>query len=410
MKRSKYEVLVLNPSFYMLGGGEKYMGYMLHTLETMYSDINIDILVYDFGGVSVETAEYPTIQHLNDRFALNLKKTKLKKIRIPQLGSRMREFYRMQIVYQISKSYDLFINCNFLSKQKAGASRNIYLCMFPPKPEEHNGVGLMRLWRKYKDENFRNYDQYLTISAYTDQWLKKYWPEMQKQQNVLLYPPVLPERSGIYSEEFAETSDERISTEEYLKNKKKIILCVGRFIKNGHNKKQLEMVRAFLDAKDCLKDFTFHIIGSVSKRPEDLEYLKAVREQAADEPRIVFHENCEPEELDALYHDAGYFWHAAGYQEDSLAEPEKMEHFGITTVEAMYHGLVPIVVNRGGQTEIVEDGCGFLWETLDDCVNYTAMLGNDAELRIRMAENAMKRAEDFSVESFVKRCREIFVG
>jgi hypothetical protein len=60
-----------------------------------------------------------------------------------------------------------------------------------------------------------------------------------------------------------------------------------------------------------------------------------------------------------------HVWHATGYGFDAEQYPAKQEHFGMTTVEAMSAGAVPVVLNTGGQREIVTHGDdGFLWGEL----------------------------------------------
>ncbi|MCA1602183.1 MAG: glycosyltransferase, partial [Acidobacteria bacterium] len=96
------------------------------------------------------------------------------------------------------------------------------------------------------------------------------------------------------------------------------------------------------------------------------------------------------------------FWHAAGYGEDESTRPIFVEHFGISTVEAMAAGCVPVVINKGGQREIVQHGVnGFLWDTLEELKEYTAMLMNDDKLHARMAEAARESARLYSREMFV---------
>ena len=62
------------------------------------------------------------------------------------------------------------------------------------------------------------------------------------------------------------------------------------------------------------------------------------------------------DELLELYSRASLFWHAAGHGQDDRRHPERLEHFGITTVEAMAHGAVPLVFPAGGPAEVVADG------------------------------------------------------
>ena len=63
--------------------------------------------------------------------------------------------------------------------------------------------------------------------------------------------------------------------------------------------------------------------------------------------------NIPVSELQEMYRQAGIFWHFCGLLQ---TEPALVEHFGMTTVEAMQNGCVPVVFDGGGQREIVEEG------------------------------------------------------
>ena len=87
-----------------------------------------------------------------------------------------------------------------------------------------------------------------------------------------------------------------------------------------------------------------------------------------------------------------------------IATPELSEHFGTVTVEAMAARCVPIVINKGGQREIVKHGVsGFLWDTLEELGQYTTCVARDEQLRVRMAEAARSRAQMFSTENFLEQ-------
>jgi glycosyltransferase involved in cell wall biosynthesis len=108
-------------------------------------------------------------------------------------------------------------------------------------------------------------------------------------------------------------------------------------------------------------------------------------------------------ELKRAYERAKIFWHATGYGEDDLRRPDLAEHFGMATAEAMAAGCVPIVINRGGQREIVEHGVnGFLWDTVEELKEYTLRLTHDDRLLTRMSESARRRAQCFSRENFLR--------
>ena len=112
--------------------------------------------------------------------------------------------------------------------------------------------------------------------------------------------------------------------------------------------------------------------------------------------------NVPRDELRSLFAKSKIFWHAAGYGEDDGTDPFQAEHFGISTVEAMAAGAVPVVYDKGGQSEIVEhERSGYLWKRLDELREYTTRLANDEELRARMATAAQLRAQRFTREGFL---------
>ena len=78
-----------------------------------------------------------------------------------------------------------------------------------------------------------------------------------------------------------------------------------------------------------------------------------------------------------------------------------MEHFGITTVEAMAAGTVPVVTNSGGHLETVILGqSGYLWDSIDQLVKQTVALAKDEPLLHKIARQAQSRSKLFSVNIF----------
>lgn len=188
--------------------------------------------------------------------------------------------------------------------------------------------------------------------------------------------------------------------------KENVILSVGRFTKAINNKKHEIMIRAFEDmVKDGLKGWRLIIAGS--SLPDDQHLIQELKDMAQDYP-IEILDNLQHSDLINLYSKAKIYWHAAGFGEDLEKFPEKAEHFGISTVEAMASGEVPVVINEGGQKEIVSDGKnGYLWNTLDELKSLTSKLIKNDELLSEFSKEAKIRAEDFSYESFCKKVRNL---
>jgi glycosyltransferase involved in cell wall biosynthesis len=83
-----------------------------------------------------------------------------------------------------------------------------------------------------------------------------------------------------------------------------------------------------------------------------------------------------------------------------------MEHFGITTVEAMSAGAVPVAFAAAGPLEAFTDGIeGHHFHDLEGLVGATAALLTDAPGRQAMASAAAARAAVFGMDAFADRLR-----
>jgi glycosyltransferase involved in cell wall biosynthesis len=177
--------------------------------------------------------------------------------------------------------------------------------------------------------------------------------------------------------------------------KEPYILSVGRFDNLLHSKRHDVLIEAF----DKLKHNGWRLIlaGGVLHGETEVEKLKAM---VHDLPIIII-VNPDFETLQKLYGQAGIYWHAAGYGQDLLEHPERAEHFGISTVEAMSAKAVPIVFAGGGQVEIIEDNKnGYTWQNIEELVFKTQRLIEDSGIREQMAIQSQTRAKVFNEEVF----------
>lgn len=196
------------------------------------------------------------------------------------------------------------------------------------------------------------------------------------------------------------------STENNSK-KENLILSVGRFFLYPHNKKQDILIEIFKKySKSKFKNYQLVFAGGLTEKSGE-EYLDRLKKKAIGLP-IKFYLNPTYKELMNLYARSLFYWHAAGFGEDLDKFPERAEHFGITTLEAMSRGAIPIVYNAGGQKEIVSHGNnGFLWNTEYDLVEYTARLIKNKTLRNKLAKKARERSLDFTEERFYANLKKI---
>lgn len=235
------------------------------------------------------------------------------------------------------------------------------------------------------------YQKIISISEYSSFWIKRFWDK----DSTILFPPVDTEsfRSGGNNK------------------KEKAILSVGRFFPEHHNKKQYELAATFIkmigEYPVDMKGYTLCLAGGVSGTREHLEYVERIKKLSAGYPIEVL-PNVSFKELTGLFKKSSIFWHASGLGEDENAHPEKFEHFGITTAEAMSAGCIPVVINKGGQKEIIEDGVdGFFFSDLRELSDQTLKIIRDEADSGKIRENAVRNCQKFSNSSFKKELLSI---
>lgn len=185
--------------------------------------------------------------------------------------------------------------------------------------------------------------------------------------------------------------------------KERVILSVGRFFRGLYNNKRYDvLIEAFKHLCTHLPNTTwqYRLVGSCGEDQASQRYLAELREAAKGFP-IYFAVNASYEDLRRHYNEATLFWHAAGFGINEEKHPERAEHFGMSTLEAMSARCVPVVINRGGQKEIVSHAeSGYLWFSVDELVEHSLRLINDQSLLAAMQANARARSKEFDREHF----------
>lgn len=189
------------------------------------------------------------------------------------------------------------------------------------------------------------------------------------------------------------------------KRKENIILYVGRFSNLVQNKNHAILISAFkkLLKVRIFKDWKLVFVGGVEVGVGN--YLNRLKKMSINYP-IEFIESPDFDKLVDVFGRAKIFWSAAGYEIDENKNPEKVEHFGITVVEAMSAGCIPLIIKVGGGLEIIEDGKnGFYWSSKNDLINKTGEI-LDGNLK-RLSNAAIERSSEFDYASFSRNLCEI---
>ena len=216
----------------------------------------------------------------------------------------------------------------------------------------------------------------VAISEFTRSWTKRYWGVDAS----VVYPPVA------------------LATSELPKQN--TIVSVGRFAVLGHKKRHPELIETFARTGLRQRGWSYECVGAVGRSQDDLDYFRLVKD-LAEGAGVNVRGNVSRLELNRLYGSAKIFMHAAGYGELEDT-PELNEHFGISTVEAMSAGCIPLVIAKGAQPEIVEHGKnGFVWNTLPELEQYLRWLNDDDARRKQMSAAAKQRARAFDRGRFV---------
>jgi len=273
-------------------------------------------------------------------------------------------------------TYDVIIYLSDGSIPWLTAKRNILLFQFPVNWVNSSIVTRIKLTK---------IDKIICYSEY----VKKYLDRTFHTSSQILFPPV----ENMYDRSV---------------KKENLILSVGRFTKGMNTKKPDILIAAFKNLYDSgNKNWKLVIAGSYL--PDDEDFVDTLKKSTSGYP-IEIVVNVPYSKLVSYYQKAKIYWHAAGFGEDLEKFPERAEHFGITTVEAMGAGAVPIVINAGGQMEIVTDNKdGFLWNTLGELEDKTNLIIKDEKLMEKLSKDAQVRAADFSKENFADKL-ETLVG
>jgi glycosyltransferase involved in cell wall biosynthesis len=210
---------------------------------------------------------------------------------------------------------------------------------------------------------------------------KKIIDEEYGVKSVVIYPPVDVEKIKAKRE------------------KQNVILYVGRFSELKQAKRQDVLIDAFKKFYRLgYRNWKLVLAGGVEVGAD--KYIEKLKKKVKDYP-IEIVGSPDFNKIRELFGHAKIYWSASGYGVNEENTPEAVEHFGITVVEAMSGGAIPIIYNAGGHREIIDDSVnGFLWRDIDEMVQKTIKVIEDERLMKLYMKRDQKNSKRFGYEKF----------
>lgn len=248
-------------------------------------------------------------------------------------------------LHSLSHAYDLIINTNnslyglpedtdivtymfFPRKCRINAvMADIHLPEKKLKPISRHGIQRYVLRQLYKKASPTERNEIIGMTKFTASALRAEYPNIEISH--IIYPPIDLEQL-----QQADGDDERVETGKASFDGSLFdIITMGRF---SPNKRQLEQIKL----AQAMPHINFHIVGFAQNNfyyIQCKEYVERERVQ-----NVYLYPDASFQEMQGLMQKCGIFLHTL------INEP-----FGITAVQAIAAGCIPIVHNSGGQKETV---------------------------------------------------------
>lgn len=216
---------------------------------------------------------------------------------------------------------------------------------------------------------------------------KKFIDKEYGVESIVIYPPV---------------DVEKIKP----RRKENLIVSIGRFSQLAQAKRQDVLVKAFKKFFDSgFNDWKLVLAGGSEVGVDD--YVRKLRKSAKGYPIRIL-ESPSFSQIKELYGKAKIFWSASGFGVDEKKNPEKVEHFGITIVESMAAGAIPVVFSAGGHKEIVANGeNGFLWKDTKDLLRETKRVVEEKGLIKKISTKVKESSKVYDYARFEKEIWDI---
>lgn len=347
------KALIFDPYLNILGGGERYsLTFALALTKNNYS-------------VEIAWPNPNTLNLAEDRFGLDLTILRVNPLAYQIFTSQTSLFKK----YLFTKQYDLIFWISDGSLPLLFSKNNLVHFQVP-----FLSIGGSWLLNRFKSLLV---SKYVYNSEFTREINQK---QLGDKEGYVLYPP--------------------INTDNLVVGKKQNqILYVGRFSSKMTEKRQDLLIESFKKFSKKTTGYKLVLAGGVVG---DQSVINTLKKQAKG-LNIEIIPNPNYSVLKDLYAKSKFFWQTAGLGIDESKNPEKVEHFGMTTVEAMASGCIALAINKGGLKEIITPGTGFLCNDENDLVAQTLAVSTNSVLQQQLSKQAVKRSQEFSNAKFYEK-------
>lgn len=368
-------IAIFSENLLMNSGGAEV--YALKLAEVLSKKHNIEVFTVSQKNVDVNDVykKYNVPHFITKQIKRTFSTSKIKEL-----------FYRIifwfKLKKQVNGKYDYYINTSCNRMLGFTKTKSIHLVHFPVQPYSKIFKGRLGV---FLDKTYRkSYYQFWSNSEFTKGYLNKYWAV----ESIVVNPPI----------------DMKTITEDEILKKENIIIVVGRLVPD---KKIKELIESFLNIHNYINNYKLVVIGN--KDINFANYYEQLCSYTKDNDFIKILSDISYNMLVDNYKKAKIFWHAKGVGVDEN-NPLLMEHFGMTTVEAMANGCIPIVINKAGQKEIVEQNVsGFLWDTFEQLQQSTINLINNNCLMNQLYKKVIERSQLYLMPSFTEKVNNLII-
>ena len=355
------KVLLIHPRLSVKGGGERVAIHSI--LAATKAGHEVSLLSEEFDEASfADFYGCPGLFDKVDRFYYPAFK--------PVLGPRFLLYQRLiyhwlRIRKAVSRdSFDIVLSTQDIGYVPSTHAPVIQYCYFP-EYFSHMQTGSSPVWRlyyrpasTYYRNRVRRVGILLSVSDFTRGFVAKKWERDSKT----VYPPCPVE-------DYSEFTN--------VKSRENLVVTIGRIVPE-------KRFHLFIELARIVPKTRFVAIGSLSD--ETSAYYDQLKKSAPENVSFV---------LSPLRKVRDILGRAMAY-----VHCAENEHFGITIVEAMAAGCVPIVHDSGGPKEIVTSDVGFRWSNLSVAARQIVMLAENDSLRRELSAAASVRARQFRPEVF----------